>query len=206
MILLRQKNKAAKQIQAMWRGYIHRVKLQTKTMRAISNKIEEAKRNREPTATISHQLKLSLKFLRGTYNLSEALSVLRRLEVISRTVPHLLIDHAAFVANFCYGLMAQAIRSEADKPLIELCACIILNLARYSGTKVEAFQANGLKTIAQMLLRWCDKECGIFNTMCTLVWIFSHSAKENEVSFGRKYLPLRSLLSVDTIFRLFATT
>jgi abnormal spindle-like microcephaly-associated protein len=140
MILLRQQNKSAKHIQAVWRGYIHRKKCQTKSMRAISTKIRETQKNVVPTATIRHQLKVSLKFLRGRFNLSEAIAVLKRLENISRTVPHLLIEHATFVANFCYGLMAQAIRSEADKQLIELCACIILNMARYSGTKKEAFQ------------------------------------------------------------------
>lgn len=36
-------------------------------------------------------------------------------------------------------------------------------------------------TIAQMLLRWCDKECGIFITLCTLVWIFGHNPEMNEV-------------------------
>lgn len=41
-------------------------------------------------------------------------------------------------------------------------------------------------TIAQMLLRWCDKECGIFITLCTLIWIFGHNPQMNEVSLFRQ--------------------
>lgn len=61
-------------------------------------------------------------------------------EFISRTVPHTLIDDSRFIASFCYGMMRQAIRSEIDKHLISLCCKIILNLARYEGTKENAFQ------------------------------------------------------------------
>nr|XP_036213478.1 protein abnormal spindle-like [Bactrocera oleae] len=25
-----------------------------------------------------------------------------------------------------------------------------------------------------MLLRWCDKDSEIFNTLCTLIWLFAH--------------------------------
>lgn len=77
--------------------------------------------------------------------------------------------------------MAQAIRSEADKQVIEQCSRIILNLARYEGTQMDTFQESGFVTIAQMLLRWCDKDCPIFNTLCTLVWIFSHNSEKMEV-------------------------
>lgn len=48
-------------------------------------------------------------------------------------------------------------------------------------------------TLAQMLLRWCDKECGIFITLCTLVWIFGHNPEMNEVSFYKQ-------LSLQTIY------
>lgn len=40
-------------------------------------------------------------------------------------------------------------------------------------------------TIAQMLLRWCDKDCGIFNTLCTLVWVFAHCEFKSKVSSRR---------------------
>lgn len=81
--------------------------------------------------------------------------------------------------------MAQAIRSEVDKQLIERCSRIILNLARYNSTTVNTFQEGGLVTIAQMLLRWCDKDSEIFNTLCTLIWVLP-TAQRNEryVSFG----------------------
>lgn len=36
-------------------------------------------------------------------------------------------------------------------------------------------------TIAQMLLRWCDKDCGIFNTLCTLIWVFAHCDTKKKV-------------------------
>lgn len=58
----------------------------------------------------------------------------------SREVPQTLVSNSMFIANFCYGIMSQAIRSEADKQLIELCSCVILNLARYEPTRKNAFQ------------------------------------------------------------------
>lgn len=78
--------------------------------------------------------------------------------------------------------MAQANRSEPDKQVIELCSRIILNFARYGGTKEDVFQESGLVTIAQMLLRWSDKDCPIFNTLCTLVWVFIHSEEKKKVN------------------------
>lgn len=101
---------------------------------------------------------------------------------ISRTVPHLLMCRSDFISTFCYGIMAQAIRSEVDKQLIMYCSRIILNLARYNSTTANTFQEGGLVTIAQMLLRWCDKDCEIFNTLCTLIWIFAHCPVKRRVS------------------------
>lgn len=43
-------------------------------------------------------------------------------------------------------------------------------------------QEHGLMTIAQMLLRWSDKNCGIFNTLCTLVWVFAHCENKKKVN------------------------
>lgn len=37
--------------------------------------------------------------------------------------------------------------------------------------------------VAQLLLRWCDKECGIFNTLCTVIWIFAQNPNMNNVIF-----------------------
>lgn len=61
---------------------------------------------------------------------------------ISRMVPHLLVNDSIFVISFCYGVMAQAIRSEMDKLVIEQCSYIILNLARYELTKANVFQVS----------------------------------------------------------------
>lgn len=110
-------------------------------------------------------------------------------------MPHLLIQNADFIATFCYGIMAQAIRSEIDKHLIMYCCRIILNLARYSSTTVHAFQQGGLVTIAQILLRWCDKDCEIFNTLCTLVWVFAHCPIKCKVCIINNYF--RNLMRFD---------
>lgn len=59
---------------------------------------------------------------------------------ISRQVPNFLMKDSAFIADFCYGKMSQAIRSETDKLLVEQCSSIILNMARYGLTKENAFQ------------------------------------------------------------------
>lgn len=104
------------------------------------------------------------------------------LDRISRTVPHILMNQSDFVSTFCYGVMAQTIRSEVDKQLIRYCSRIILNLARYNSTTANTFQESGLVTIAQMLLRWCDKDCEIFNTLCTLIWLFAHCPYKRHVS------------------------
>lgn len=80
--------------------------------------------------------------------------------------------------------MSQAIRSEVDKILIEQCSYIILNLSRYNHTRQTSFQSHGLTTIAQMLLRWCDKDCPIFDTLCTVIWVFSQTESMRDVSFN----------------------
>ncbi|CAO1402944.1 unnamed protein product [Diamesa serratosioi] len=174
MIEARLRNTSARLIQASWRGFVVRRKKENRCLKAIAERLRIAKKNADSTQTLGFKLKMSINFISGKYNAMEAISVLVKLEYISRTIPSMLIDHAAFVSAFCYGLMAQAIRSEFDKQIIELCSCIILNLGRYMTTKEDAFQEQGLMTIAQMLLRWCDKDCGIFNTLCTLVWVFAH--------------------------------
>lgn len=144
MLELRNRHKAAKKIQAMWRGRCLRKKMQTKNLRAIADRLLQARRNADPTKTLQNKLKMSIKFLKGKYNAVEAIAELTKLEYISRTIPSILIQHANFVSSFCYGLMAQAIRSEVDKQVIELCSCIILNLGRYQMTKEDAFQVNFL--------------------------------------------------------------
>lgn len=101
---------------------------------------------------------------------------------VSRETPQVLIADAEFICNFCYGIMAQAIRSEVDKQKIELCSCVILNLSRFDGTKEMALQSHGLVTVAQMLLRWCDKECAIFNTLCSVIYVQVQCSRMRAVS------------------------
>lgn len=54
-------------------------------------------------------------------------------------------------------------------------------------------QEYGLTTISQMLLRWCDKDCGIFNTLCTLVWVFAHCDNNKKVTTEVKEVFVNSI-------------
>uniref|UniRef100_A0AAG5CSS1 Calponin-homology (CH) domain-containing protein n=1 Tax=Anopheles atroparvus TaxID=41427 RepID=A0AAG5CSS1_ANOAO len=193
----RQCEKAALRIQAWWRGVYHRKRFQTATMRKIAGQIVVSRREgrRDPSNRLSNVVRLCMRFLNTRFSSSEAIGILQRLERMSRLVPHLLVDDAVFLAVFCYNTMAQAIRSELDKILIEICARIILNLARFKGTKEQAFQENGLVTVSQMLLRWCDKDCGIFSTLCTLLWVLAHDIKKKNAI--RRYM-----ISKDAIYML----
>lgn len=172
--------KSALIIQRYWRGYRIRKRWQNVRIRTIRENIKLLKESKSAVHTIRWKVQDSVRILRGRYSASEALHVLSRLERMSRTVPHLLMDNSDFISTFCYGIMAQAIRSEVDKQVIEYCSRVILNLARYNSTTANTFQEGGLVTIAQMLLRWCDKDCGIFNTLCTLIWVFAHSPEKRQ--------------------------
>ncbi|XP_055906627.1 protein abnormal spindle [Eupeodes corollae] len=172
--------KAAVIIQRHWRGYRVRRRWENVRIRTIRHNINLLKQSKNVLNTIRWKVQDSVRILRGRFSASDALNVLSRLERMSRTVPHLLMDHSDFISTFCYGIMAQAIRSEVDKQLIEYCSRVILNLARYNSTTANTFQEGGLVTIAQMLLRWCDKDCGIFNTLCTLIWVFSHCPEKRQ--------------------------
>ncbi|XP_055587217.1 protein abnormal spindle [Uranotaenia lowii] len=190
----RTREKAAKCIQARWRGYIHRKRYQTKPMQDVALRMVASRQEaaRDPSNRVSNILNYCMKFMKTRFVVHEAIKVLQRIEQISRLVPHLLEPDAIFLATFCYGTMAQAIRSELDKQLIEICARIILNMARFEGTKEEAFRESGLVTVSQMLLRWCDKECGIFNTLCSLLWVLSHDVhKKNAI---RRYMISREAI------------
>ncbi|XP_055616188.1 protein abnormal spindle [Toxorhynchites rutilus septentrionalis] len=190
----RHQEEAAKRIQASWRGYKHRKRHQTRGMREIANRMAASRREsaRDPSNRVHSIVRSCMKFMKTRFAVHEAIKVLLRIEHISRLVPYMLENDADFLATFCYGTMAQAIRSELDKQLIEICARIILNMARFGGTKEEVFQENGLVTVSQMLLRWCDKECGIFNTLCTLLWVLSHDVRKKNAI--RRYMISREAI------------
>ncbi|XP_050079475.1 protein abnormal spindle [Anopheles maculipalpis] len=193
----KRQEKAALRVQAWWRGTYCRKRYQTTKMRTIAQQMVVSRREaqRDPTNRLSNITRLCMRFLKTRFSSSEAIGILQRLERMSRLVPHLLVEDAVFLSVFCYNTMAQAIRSEVDKILIEICARIILNLARFQGTKEQAFQENGLVTVSQMLLRWCDKDCGIFSTLCTLLWVLSHDNKKKNAI--RRYM-----ISKDAIYML----
>nr|XP_040225158.2 protein abnormal spindle [Anopheles coluzzii] len=193
----KRQQKAALRIQAWWRGAYHRKRYQTMQMRKIAQQMVASRMaaRRDPTIRLSNVSRLCLRFLKTRFSSSEAIGILKRLERMSRLVPHLLMEDAVFLSVFCYNMMAQAIRSEVDKILIEICARIILNLARFRGTKEQAFQEDGLVTVSQMLLRWCDKDCGIFSTLCTLLWVLAHDNKKKNAI--RRYM-----ISKDAIYML----
>ncbi|XP_022209466.2 protein abnormal spindle [Drosophila obscura] len=178
--LIRQK-RAAKVIQRYWRGYQTRRQQRHQGLLALRTRIVQLRREAKATNSVRTKVQEAVGFLRGRFIASDALAVLNRLDRLSRTVPHLLMWCSEFMSTFCYGIMAQAIRSEVDKQLIERCSRIILNLARYNSTTVNTFQEGGLVTIAQMLLRWCDKDSEIFNTLCTLIWVFAHCPKKRRI-------------------------
>ncbi|KAL7731090.1 hypothetical protein ACLKA6_014296 [Drosophila palustris] len=180
MELLRQK-RAAKVIQRYWRGYRTRRRQRHAGLLAIRRRLLQLRQEATAMNSVRSKVQDSVRILRGRFIASDALTVLSQLDRLSRTVPHLLMWCSEFMSTFCYGIMAQAIRSEVDKQLIERCSRIILNLARYNSTTVNTFQEGGLVTIAQMLLRWCDKDSEIFNTLCTLIWVFAHCPKKRRV-------------------------
>lgn len=93
----------------------------------------------------------------------------------------MLVTDCVQVARYCYTVLSQATRSEPHKYLIELCCRVALNLARYEETKKQIFLNEYLETIAQMLLRWSDKECPIFNTLCTLIYVFIQTPNHKKV-------------------------
>ncbi|ALC47916.1 asp [Drosophila busckii] len=163
--------RAALVIQRYWRGYRSRCHLRNAGLQLIRQRLTKLRQRSEGMKTVRAKVQELVRVLRGRFVASEALAALNHLDRLSRTVPHLMTCCSEFLSSFCYGIMAQAIRSEVDKQLIERCSRIILNLTRYN---CNTFQESGLVTIAQMLLRWCDKDSDIFNTLCTLIWIFSH--------------------------------
>ncbi|KAJ6637354.1 Protein abnormal spindle [Pseudolycoriella hygida] len=178
-VLLMRQSKCALKIQAFWRGWNLRRKRGPKALalKNIRSKIAHISKNVKQDDRISNIMTKYVAVLNNDRkgNRVDTLNVLIHITRISRMVPHLLINDSDFVVNFCYGVMSQAIRSELDKQIIEQCSYIILNLARYELTKAKVFRLKGLTTIAQMLLRWCDKDCQIFNTLCTLIYIFCQS-------------------------------
>ncbi|EDW84245.1 uncharacterized protein Dwil_GK14035 [Drosophila willistoni] len=174
------RKRAARTIQRYWRGYCARRK-HGKKLVDIRKRLQQLRREALVANSVRCRVEDSVRFLRGRFIASDALAVLTRLDNLSRHVPHLLMWCSEFMATFCYGIMAQAIRSEVDKLLIERCSRIILNLARYNSTTVNTFQEGGLVTVAQMLLRWCDKDCEIFNTLCTLIWVFAHCPRKRRI-------------------------
>ncbi|ETN63476.1 microtubule binding protein [Anopheles darlingi] len=194
---LRRRQKAALRLQAWWRGIRHRRRHQTEAMRKMAIQMVASRQEaiRDPSNRLSNVTRLCMRFLKSRFSSSDAIGILQRLERLSRLVPHMLVSDAVFLAQFCYSTMAQAIRSELDKILIEICARIILNLARFRGTKEQAFQENGLVTVSQMLLRWCDKDCAIFSTLCTLLWVLAHDKKKKNAI--RRYM-----ISKDAVFML----
>ncbi|XP_067618034.1 protein abnormal spindle [Eurosta solidaginis] len=177
----RRRRKAASVIQRFWRGYRVRKSFQSMQMRLIRRNMALWRKTTQAANTISNKISHAVCVLRDHSSASEILHVLMCLDRISRTVPHILMNQSDFVSTFCYGVMAQTIRSEVDKQLIRYCARIILNLARYNSTTANTFQESGLVTIAQMLLRWCDKDSEIFNTLCTLVWLFAHCVYKRHI-------------------------
>ncbi|CAD6994511.1 unnamed protein product [Ceratitis capitata] len=177
----RRRRKAAKVIQRFWRGYRVRKSFQSMQMRLIRRNMALWRQTTQAANTLSSKISHAVCVLRDHSSASEILHVLICLDRISRTVPHILMNQSDFVSTFCYGVMAQTIRSEVDKQLIRYCSRIILNLARYNSTTANTFQESGLVTIAQMLLRWCDKDGEIFNTLCTLIWLFAHCPYKRQI-------------------------
>uniref|UniRef100_A0A1B0GHN7 Calponin-homology (CH) domain-containing protein n=2 Tax=Lutzomyia longipalpis TaxID=7200 RepID=A0A1B0GHN7_LUTLO len=177
---MRRRIKAAKTIQSVWRGYVTRKKKQTRSMREIAEKIVNTRKTAKSADTVRQHLKKAMLVLKGRFGVHEISRMLEKMENLSRTVPHILIPDAPFVARFCCSVMADAIRSEPHKLIIESCARVMLNLARYEHTVELVFLPDAFTIIAQMLLRWCDKKCEIFNTLCTLIWVFIQDPKKNQ--------------------------
>uniref|UniRef100_A0A1A9ZAY4 Uncharacterized protein n=1 Tax=Glossina pallidipes TaxID=7398 RepID=A0A1A9ZAY4_GLOPL len=114
----RRRNEAAQLIQRFWRGYRIRKRFRSMKLLQIRRNIALLNEASNTLNTAHSKVNDAVKILHGRYCDSKALAVLKSLDRISRTVPHLLIRRADFVSTFCYGIMAQAIRSEIDKYLI----------------------------------------------------------------------------------------
>lgn len=52
----------------------------------------------------------------------------------------------------------------------------------------QCFQIHNFETVAQILSRWCDKDCDIFNVLCTVLWVFIQNPSMNKVRFAEELL------------------
>uniref|UniRef100_A0A6B2EBG0 Putative microtubule binding protein n=1 Tax=Phlebotomus kandelakii TaxID=1109342 RepID=A0A6B2EBG0_9DIPT len=69
-IEMRRRVKAAKTIQAVWRGYVTRKRKQTTSMREIAEKIINTRKTAKPTDTIRYHLHMAMRVLKGSFSLS----------------------------------------------------------------------------------------------------------------------------------------
>ncbi|XP_012279874.1 protein abnormal spindle isoform X2 [Orussus abietinus] len=172
---LQKRTDAATLIQSIWRG--HKVRQsQGAKMTQVRKRCEKATKAALPSETLHQRLQFAIATFQKYTSLGALSMCLCSLDTITRISPggcigvceHDLIDKV-------YGTLVLSNRS---LPWMEVCitaASILLNVAKFSRTRIYVSKVEYAETIARLMTITIEQQSELFLHLATLLWILAEN-------------------------------
>nr|CAI5858332.1 unnamed protein product [Callosobruchus analis] len=112
------------------------------------------------------------------YTIIKALEVI---ELVTRRSPKHCTNYSKSLPELLTGIMGSINRSLPETEACIVSTNIMINFYKHEGSRPFSFVPNSLDAIFKIMLHFCDKECELFPSLCTLLWLYAHEPKWKKV-------------------------
>ncbi|CAH1978424.1 unnamed protein product [Acanthoscelides obtectus] len=174
---------AAVKIQASWKGFICRKRLGKKHYEIRKRVLKEGKcATTENTLGMRGQKAMTVLETDNTlYTIINALEVI---DLVTRRSSKLCTDYSKTLPKLLTGIMGSINRSLPETQACIISTNIMINFYKHKDSRPFSVVPESLDAFFKIMLHFCDKECELFPSLCTLLWLYAHDANWKRVIRG----------------------
>nr|CAH7713633.1 unnamed protein product [Callosobruchus chinensis] len=167
---------AAVKIQASWKGFQCRKSLSPKLSEIRKRVQTECQRAIEEN-TLGARGQRAMTVLEADNTLYTIIKALEVIELVTRRSPTHCANYSKSLPKLLTGIMGSINRSLPETEACIVSTNIMINFYKHEGSRPFSFVPDSLVTIFKIMLHFCDKECELFPSFCTLLWLYAHEPK-----------------------------
>ncbi|KAG5885778.1 hypothetical protein JTB14_031213 [Gonioctena quinquepunctata] len=174
--VLQIQNAAATKIQAVWKGYKSR-STENSECRKIRQRFQIANAVAAPEKTLAWKCKVALQtFANVNATLFHIINALEDMDFAIRRCKALCLEMSSLLPDQLYIMLSATSRSLPEMKACIYSVNILISFCKFPPTKQCSFVPQYIDNLVTVMLHWCDKESQLFPTLCTLFWLFAHTA------------------------------
>ncbi|VEN51699.1 unnamed protein product [Callosobruchus maculatus] len=171
---------ASVKIQATWKGFQCR-KSQNPKLAEIRKRVQIESQRAIEENTLGTRGQKAMTVLEADSTLHTIIKALEVIELVSRRSPKHCANYSKSLPKLLTSIMGSINRSLPETEACIVSTNIMINFYKHEGSRPFSFVPDSLNAIFKIMLHFCDKECELFPSLCTLLWLYAHEPKWKKI-------------------------